>query len=57
MAVGAAATSYSKELHIRLAEHTRSEVAVGAVISNSDDKHTRQAAKTRLEVAVGEATW
>ncbi len=35
----AARSSYSKELHTRLAEHTRSEVAVGAVISNSDDKY------------------
>jgi hypothetical protein len=45
-----ARSSYSKELHTRLAEHTRSEVAVGAAISNSDDK------LTRLEVAVGAVT-
>ncbi len=49
MAVGAR-RSYSKELHTRLVEHTRSEMAVGAVISNSDDK------LTRLEVAVEAGT-
>ncbi len=43
-----ARSSYSKELHTRLAEDTLLEVAVEEVISNSDDK------LTRLEVAVEE---